>query len=156
MRRSVALVTLFATSLFAGQALACGESLFRLGRGVTFREYTAPLPGNLLVVAKTDAERAMAERLAAAGHDVHVVSDPSEIGAAIRDSSHPFDIVLAYFAQREVVEAETASTAAVFLPVAVDDAEETRAAADYGHVLLDQDSVKRFLRTINSVLRGRA
>ena len=156
MRRSSVVVVSLAMSLVAGQALACGESLYRLGRGVTFREYSAPLPGNLLVVAKTAPERAMAERLAAAGHDVHVVSDPSEIGAALLDADHDFEVVLAFYNQRNEVEAQTAATAAVFIPVVLDDAEREGAASRYGRYLLDQDSVKRFLRTIHSVLREHA
>jgi hypothetical protein len=156
MRRIAALLlAASAGALIANSALACGESLFRVGRGVAFREYTAPLPGNILVVAKTDPELAMAERLAAAGHDVHVVADPRELGAEIAKSDHPFDLVLAYFDMRDVVEAQTTSTSVAFVPVALEGAQEEQAAKLYRHYLLDQDSVKHFLRTIHSVLRER-
>lgn len=97
----------------------------------------------------------MAERLAAAGHDVRVVSDPNEIAAAVRDSEHTFDVVLAYYAQRDAIEAQTADTAATFIPVVLDSAEQAGAAARYGKYLEDQDSVKRFLKTIHAVLRAR-
>ncbi|MDZ7769241.1 MAG: hypothetical protein U5K38_09255 [Woeseiaceae bacterium] len=78
-------------SLVAGSALACGESLFRVGKGVAFRQYTAPLPGSILAVARTEAELLMIEQLVAAGHDVHVVAEPSQIRDELGE--HEFDIV---------------------------------------------------------------
>ncbi|MBT8098165.1 MAG: hypothetical protein KJO82_00375, partial [Gammaproteobacteria bacterium] len=58
MKKTITVTTLAACTLtlLAGNAIACGESLFRVGKGVAFREYTAPLPGSILVVAKTEAE----------------------------------------------------------------------------------------------------
>ena len=155
MRYSTLLLAASA-ALLSGSALACGESLFRVGKGVTFREYSAPLPGNILVVASTESELAMVERLAAAGHEIHVVADPSEIGAEINRSEHPFDLVLAYFADRDVVEAQVAAASVQYLPVALEGAEEKQAAERYGRYIPDQGSVKRFLRTIHSALRAQA
>jgi len=156
MRQSTVLLSAFVAALLAGDALACGESLFRVGRGVSFREYTAPLPGNVLVVANTASELAMAERLAAAGHDVHVVSDPSAIRSEIENSDHAFDVVLAYFSQRNVIEAQTASASVEFIPVAREGDEEAQAKALYVRHLPDQGSVKQFLKTIHAALRSRA
>lgn len=156
MRSFAAVVALLITVTFANVALACGESLYRVGRDVLYREYTAPLPGNLLVVARTEAELMMAERLAAAGHDVHVVSGPAAIGEEIAGSDHTFDLVLAYFSQRTEIEVQTASRSISYLPVVLDPAEKARAEALYGRSVSDQASVKRFLRSIHAVLRGRA
>ncbi|MBT8096843.1 MAG: hypothetical protein KJO19_07375, partial [Woeseia sp.] len=65
MKRSITVTTLTACifTLLAGNVLACGESLFRVGKGVAFREYTAPLPGSILVVANSASELALVERL---------------------------------------------------------------------------------------------
>lgn len=154
MRRLTIFLAACAASLVSVSVLACGESLFRVGKGVTFREYSAPLPGNILVVASTESELAMVERLAAAGHDIHIVSDPTELGAAIRESEHDFDLVLAYFSQRDIVEAQVAAASIEFLPVAMEGIEEAQAEEQFGRYVPDQGSVKRFLKTIHSALRA--
>ena len=143
-------------SIWVGSAMACGESLFRVGKGVAFREYTAPLPGSILVVAKTDAELAMVERLAAAGHDIHVVEDPAEIGEELEN--HDIDIVLAYFSQRGEVESQMSSTsAASYIPVAMDGTSEVGQADEmYQRSLSNDDSVLKFLKTIHKELRSRS
>lgn len=152
---TIATLTACAATLISGNVLACGESLFRVGKGVNFREYTAPLPGNILVVAKTEAELAMVERLAAAGHDIHVVSDPSEISDELKE--HEFDIVLAYFSQRDDVVAQTASSSATYLPVAMNGtSEEDQAASMYERSLSNDDSVKKFLKTIHRTLKSQS
>lgn len=150
---TIATLTACAATLISGNVFACGESLFRVGKGVHFREYTAPLPGNIIVVARTDAELALVERLAAAGHDIHVVSDPSEIRDVLQE--HDFDIVLAYFSEREIVEAQTASSSATFLPVTMDGTiEESQAEQMFERSLSNEDSVKKFLKTIHRTLKS--
>ncbi len=150
---TIATLTACAATLISGNVFACGESLFRVGKGVNFREYTAPLPGNILVVAKTEAELALVERLAAAGHDIHVVSDPSEIRDELQE--HEFDIVLAYFSQRDTVEAQTAATSITYLPVAIEGTEEEAMAKGmFERSLSNEDSVKKFLKTIHRTLKA--
>lgn len=152
----IAIVTGFTITVLAGNALACGESLFRVGKGVAFRQYTAPLPGTILAVARTEAELMMVERLVAAGHDIHVVADPSLIGAELGKHDHQFDIVLAYYDQRDEVEAQTAAAAVTYLPVTVGGAAEAQEAqARYGRSLASDDSVKTFLKTIHRTLKAR-
>ena len=140
-------------TLLAGNVFACGESLFRVGKGVAFREYTAPLPGSILVIANTDAEFAMVERLAAAGHDMHVVSDASEIAAEL--DNHRIDIVLAYFSQKDVVESQmSTAVAATYIPVTKDGTLEVAQAGElYPRSLRDDDSVLQFLKTIHKTLK---
>ena len=155
MKKTMTLATLAGCilTLLAGNALACGESLFRVGKGVAFREYTAPLPGSILVVASTEAELALVERLAAAGHDLHVVSDPSEIGEELQ--KHEIDIVLAYYSAREVVEDEMSSVASVaYIPVAMDGTLETAEASGiYPRSLSNEDSILKYLKTIHRTLK---
>ena len=155
MRKTITLATLASCifTLLAGNAFACGESLFRVGKGVAFREYSAPLPGSILVVANTEAELALVERLAAAGHDIHVVSDPSEIGEELQN--HEIDIVLAYYSEREVVEDEMSSMASVaYIPVAIDGTPETSEANEHYQLSLsNEDSVLKYLKTIHRTLK---
>jgi hypothetical protein len=152
MKQTITLVTCMLT-LLAGNAFACGESLFRVGKGVAFREYTAPLPGSILVVANTEAELALVERLAAAGHDIHVVSDPSEIGEELQN--HDIDIVLAYYSAKDVVEDEMSSAASVaFIPVAIDGTLEVDEASGlYPRSLSNDDSILKYLKTIHRTLK---
>ncbi len=150
-----AIVVGFSFLMISEGALACGESLFRVGKGVAFREYTAPLPGSILVVARTEAELAMVAHLAAAGHDIHVVSDPSEIGSEL--DSYQFDIVLAYYSQRDVVENQIGTSSVTYLPVAMNGTGEVAEAdGSYRRSLQNDDSVLVFLRTIHRTLRDRA
>lgn len=137
-------------------ASACGESLFRVGKGVGFREYTAPLPGSILVVANTEAEMLMVERLAAAGHDIHVVSDPAEIADEL--ANHDIDVVLAYFSARDTVETQmSAVTAATYIPVAKDGTLEISQAGElYQRSLSNEDSVLKFLKTIHRTLKSQS
>lgn len=150
--KSLALITGCTLAMLAGTVHACGESLFRVGKGVAFREYSAPLPGSILVVANTEAEMALVDRLAAAGHDIHIVSSPDEIGAELKN--HHIDVVLAYFSQREDIESQTTSVAVSYIPVAQDGTLEVAQAGElYDLSLSTDDSVKTFLRTIHKSLK---
>lgn len=147
-------VTLISASLLIPlQASACGESLFRVGKGVAYREYTAPLPGKILIVAKTDGELALAQRLTAAGHDVLVVSEPE----LLRDelAKQHFDIVMTLFKERQIVEqARMVAASTVYLPVAAENSpEEKLAKAINRHAPSTDDSVKAFLKAIHRTLK---
>jgi len=157
MKKTTILATVAGCTLcvLALEVSACGESLFRVGKGVAFREYSAPLPGSILVVANTEAELAMVDRLAAAGHDIHVVSSPDEIGAELRN--HQIDVVLAYFSQRDEVEAQTSVASVSYIPVAMDETLEIAQADEmYDFSLSNEDSVKTFLKTIHKTLKSRS
>ena len=62
-------------TLLTDNALGCGESMFRVGKGVHYRAYSAPIPGSVLVYARTNDEREVAQQLQDAGHNVMVVSN---------------------------------------------------------------------------------
>lgn len=155
-RRIPAIIAGVIVSLVAGSAFACGESLFRVGKGVAFRQYTAPLPGTILAVARSETEMLMIEQLVAAGHDVHVVGVPEDIHTELGE--HEFDIVLAYYSQRDTVQAQTAGeTSITYIPVAMrDTAEEDEARKLYRRSLSSDDSVKTFLKTIHRTLKARS
>ena len=154
--RNKALITLIAcvVTLLSVDALACGESLFRVGKGLTYREYTAPFPGNILIVAKTQGELAMVDRLIAAGHRVDVVSDPAEISERL-ENGH-YDIVMSLYSQSEMVETQLVDNSVSYLPVARKGTDEERlAGAAYKRSLSTDDSVKTFLKTIHRTLKDK-
>jgi hypothetical protein len=134
-------------------AHACGESLFRVGKGVTYRSQTAPLPGNVLMVARSDGAKARAEGLAAAGHHVTVVGDVTLVAQELR--TRVYDIVLAPFSDRATIEAEVASAAAsaTYLPVTLQTSERVIAARTYERFLSADDDVTQFLRVIHHTLK---
>lgn len=145
--------TVTALSLISLDAAACGESLFRVGKGMSYRAHTAPLPGNVIVVAQTEAHKAFAERLAAAGHNVRMVDDASDLSEAL--SQGEFDIVLAQFSDRDVVAEQFASTAtsATYLPVTAEKSEEALAKELYRRPLAESDSFTDFLKAIHKALK---
>jgi len=145
---------LVAASVPASQAVACGESLYRIGKGVAYRDYIAPLPGTILVVVRTDSEQEMANRLSAAGHDVHVVNDPGQLATELQHGS--YDLVLALYSDRDTVESQiaTAHAQSTYLPVARSGSDEVDAAKQsFAQSLSTEDSVKDFLRAIHRVLK---
>ena len=152
-RSVMALIAGCALSLVSASSIACGESLFRVGKGVSFREYTAPLPGSIVVVARTEAELALVAQLATAGHEVHVVAESAQISSMLEQ--HDIDIVLAYFSEREAVAAQINDRAVAYIPVT--STEDVDAAGQlYDQTLSSNDSVKTFLKTIHRTLKARA
>ena len=136
-------------------AFACGESLFRVGKGVNYRNYFAPIPGKIIAVASTEGELAMVERLSAAGHDIHVVASPDQISETLA-AEHDFDLVLALYSQRDTVESELSGSGVLYIPVAREGTEEVaQAHTGYAYSLETDDSVKQFLKTIQRTLKQR-
>ena len=139
------------SSLVTLDAQACGESLFRVGKGVAYRAQTAPLPGNVLVVSP---DNALADRLAAAGHHIKVVATADQIAQELRTGK--FDVVLASFNDREIVAKQTAgvSNAPRFVPVTTEAAQKAVAAQSYERYLSDDDDFTQFLRVIHRTLKA--
>ncbi len=135
-------------------AHACGESLFRVGRGVAYRAQTAPLPGNVLVVAPSAKSKELAERLAAAGHNVRVVDSPEQIAQEIR--SGKYDVVLASYNDRELIETDSAGVAKApaYIPVATEDSQKALAAQAYPRYLSINDDFTQYLRVIHRTLKA--
>ena len=139
-------------SVVSFDALACGESLFRVGRGAAYRAQTAPLPGNVLLVAPSAEAKALAERLAAAGHRVHVVETADLISDELQREK--FDVVLASYNDRELVAAETTGATAAYVPVATEDGQKELAAQSYERYLSADDDFTQFLRVIHRTLKA--
>jgi hypothetical protein len=145
-----------ALSLASIEVFACGENLFRVGKGVAYRAQTAPLPGNVVVVARDQAAKRLAVRLAAAGHHVEVVDNASMLAEKLGGGD--VEVVLAPFNDRDDVATQTASASstATYIPVALEASEEGPAAQMYEHSVAASDSFKDFLKAIHKTLKSRA
>ena len=157
MKTRILLFTSLATVLIAGNALACGDSLYRVGKGVSYRVYTAPLPGSVLVYGQGEGVEQLAQELARSGHGVRFVSDDEELQAEI--GSGAYDIVIAAYSNHRAVESTTsaAANAPTFLPVALDSDEEAQARQEYNRVMLAQkDEIKHYLKAIHQTLKQRS
>lgn len=153
MRIRILLLTTLLTAVAYQGALACGDSLYRVGKGTPYRTYTTPLPGNLLVYVSSEEDARLANMLADSGHTVHVVKIADNMQAELQHGS--YDVVIAPFGQRDAVAAIAASNAA-YLPVAMSRSEEKLAKEQFKAVLSSDDDIKRFLKTIHKTLKTRA
>ena len=144
----IALVTLF---LSVG-VFACGDSLYRVGKGVSYRVYAAPLPGSVLVYSQSEGAEQLAEALAKSGHGVLLVENETEFKAEMDKGG--YDVVIAAYSDHALVEANQEGFATEFIPVAVNEEEKQAAKQAYGRVLLaNQAEVKHYLKAIHKSLK---
>jgi hypothetical protein len=158
MRKSFVVVvfSLSAVSILATNTLACGEALFRTGKGVHYRAFTAPIPGTVLVYARTEGERAVADGLRQAGHDVHIVTSDAELATEMQSQS--FDVVVAPFELRDAVAASKSSAVSQpdLIPVLdAGSAEVKLAKAEFDEVVTTDDDVRKYLKAIHHSLKAR-
>ena len=157
MKTRSVLLTFLASALFTGNALACGDNLYRVGKGVTYRTYTAPLPGSVLVYGSGAGTEQLAHELAHSGHGVRLVSNEEELQAEI--GSGAYDVVIAAYSDQSTIESTTSVTAdaPIFLPVALDSDEEAQARMEYERVMLaEKHEIKHYLKAIHQVLKQRS
>ena len=143
-------------SMISENAAACGESMFRVGKDVHYRAYSAPIPGSVLVYARTDDERAVAERLQQSGHDVHVVAN--DVDLALEMQSQQFDVVVAPYSKREAVEAQSSNITSNsdWLPVVEKGtADERLARSQYNYTVTSDDDIRKYLKAIHKSLKNR-
>ena len=146
----IALVTLFLSL----EVFACGDSLYRVGKGISYRVYTAPLPGSVLVYGHSEAARQLAEALAQSGHGVHFAEN--EMDFALEMGKGSYDVVIAAYSDHAVVEANQEDSGTEFIPVAVSKEEEQAAKPVYDRVLLaDQAEIKHYLKAIHKSLKSK-
>ncbi len=132
---------------------ACGDSLYRVGKGVSYRTYSAPLPGNLLVYGTTEGARQLAEELARSGHGVQVVGSAQELNSELEKGG--YDVVIAPFSERGAIEQRANSSDASFLPIAMSSEEERLARQSYERVMVpEKHELKHYLKEIHRVLRS--
>ena len=157
MKRLFVLSSLLISAFISLGALACGDSLYRVGKGVSYRVYTAPLPGNVLVYAQSEGARELAEALAQSGHQVRLVDNEADLSTEL--GSGGYDVVIAPYSEHEQVESGSKVPGAAkttYLPVAVSDDEEKAAEQSYSKVMLaEKDDIKNYLRAIHKTLKGK-
>lgn len=136
-------------------AAACSDTLYRVGRDVSYRTYTAPLPGNVLVYGHSDGARVLAEALAQSGHGVRFVDNQIELTSAL--ASRHYDVVIAPYSEHDVIEASSSASGSdktTYLPVALNRNEAEVASQSYAKVLVaDQHEIKHYLKAIHRALR---
>ncbi len=156
MRKSIVVAVMAASTLLvvSEYAHACGESMFRVGKGVHYRAFSAPIPGSVLVYARTDSERVVAENLRQAGHQVLVIDNDAELATEMQNQA--FDVVVAPYSKREVVEAQSAQIASQpdWLPVVEKGSPDQRLArTDFDRVVTTDDDVRKYLKAIHKSLK---
>lgn len=154
MKVRTALLTAIVTTLVTGTAFACGDSLYRVGKGVSYRVYTAPLPGSVLVYGEGEGAELLAQELARSGHGVRLVSDNEELKAEL--GSGDYDVVIAAYSDRSAVAQDTndAADAPTFLPVALTKEEQKQAREEHERVMLaERDEIKHYLKAIHQTLK---
>ena len=140
-------------SIMSTPALACGDSLYRAGKGVSYRTYSAPLPGNLLIFGNSEGARLLAEELAKSGHEVQLVSNASDLAKQLQ--SGQYDVVIAPYAEHQSIESVDSSSA--FLPIAVAGDEEQLARKSYDRVMVpEKHEIKHYLKAIHRALKESA
>ena len=155
MKIRTVFLTGLAATLIAGNAYACGDSLYRVGKGVSYRVYTAPLPGSVLVYGDSEGAEQLAAELARSGHGVRFVDSDEELKSEL--GSGDYDVVIAAYSDQSAIQAGTqaASNAPTFLPVAQTDEEEKAAKQDHERVMMAQeDEIKHYLKAIHQTLKG--
>lgn len=139
--------------LFSLDAIACGDSMYRVGKGVSYRVYTAPLPGSVLVYGQSDGARQLAEALAHSGHGVRYVENEADLQAEL--SSGSYDVVIASYDEHDMVEANASGTS--YLPVVASKDEVKVAEGRYAKVMVaDRDEIKHYLKAIHRALKSRS
>ena len=147
------LVSFLAVS--SSSVFACGESMFRVGKGVNYRAYSAPIPGSILVYARTDSERAVATQLQDAGHQVQIVSTDIELAQEIQN--HQFDVVVAPYSKREVIEVKSGQTITDrdWVPVVGSGSGSAKLAKSiYRQTVNADDDVRKYLKAIHKNLKA--
>ncbi len=156
MKKTVIAIAALGFALASSPAVACGDSLYRVGKGVSYRVYSAPLPGNLLVYAPDNHAVELAEALARAGHGVHLVKSTDELQSEL--ASGDYDVVIAPYGDRDMIEPTTAASGtASYLPVALSREDEKLAKKSYDRVMVpDKHELKHYLKAIHIALKRRA
>lgn len=155
MKKTGTLILTLVACVLSVNAWACGDSLYRVGKGISYRVYTAPLPGSVLVYGQTEGAKQLAEALSESGHSVEVVD--SELDLSLKMQSGSYDVVIAAYRDHGAVESTANASGTRYLPVALDRNEAEVAEKSYDQVMLaDRDEIKDYLRAIHKTLKSKA
>lgn len=155
MQLHVKFLVAFIAVFFSLDAIACGDSLYRVGKGISYRVYTAPLPGSVLVYGQSEGAKLLAEALAKSGHGVRLVDNESALSSEL--SSGDYDVVIAPYSDHDAVEGSAGAVAGIkttYLPVALSSDEADVANESYANVMVaDRDEIKHYLKAIHKTLK---
>jgi hypothetical protein len=154
MKTSVVILSALLIVILSHEVMACGDSLYRVGTGISYREYSAPLPGNVLIYGETAGANELAEALTRSGHTVRQVGSEEALAAELQ--TNDYDVIIASYRDHGAVDAQSDKSGATFLPVAQDKDEQIIAMDRYGDALVvDQDELKHYLKAIHKALKNR-
>ena len=156
IKTRIALIAGLAASLIAVDAIACAGSLHRMGMGVSYRTYSVPLPGSVLIYGHGMGAQQLAWALARSGHGVKLIGDDGKLKSEI--DSGAYDVIIASYSELPIVRTKTISAvnAPSVLPIAQDAVEEAQARNEYKRVMHAQKhEIKHYLKAIHLTLKQR-
>lgn len=146
------LLTGLACFVIASDAYACGESLYRVGKGINYREYTAPLPGNLLVYGAAGDTESLARELTLAGHNVQIARNPSEL--ALLADRGAYQVIIGPYSEFENFQKMAVLSEAQYIPIAISGVNEREAKQQFDEVLVpSKHEIRHYLKAIHKVLK---
>lgn len=149
----------------AAPALACGDKLVLLGRGIRFQRMLATKhPAAILVYLRPESGISAADReyhldslLKLAGHKPHAVTNAAEFTKEL--GSNSYDLVLADYSDAAGLEKEVRSSKAkpTLVPVVYNPTEAERAAAEKQYSCLVAPAKKNYemLTVIDDAMASR-
>ncbi len=157
----------FATAALAmgGDALACGDKLLIVGRGMRPKRVKGNPPASILVYADPKGsmpaaleEGHLRQELEKAGHRVRSVGTREELGSALGTGS--YDLVFTDIKTAPAIETEARGAASkpMVLPTLFNpsDADLAAATKEYHCVMKAPGSQKDYLAVVNEALASRA
>lgn len=165
MKRIVvsALLVGLGLSTFQTSALACGDKLLVLGRGVRFqRAFAAVHPASILIyrprtAAAPDAFKEFDATLKDAGHKLQAVDNATALADALKTGS--FDLVLVDLASAQALEQQVRSSASkpTLLPLSykASKADAATAKQRFGSLLSIPSKSGQYLATIDRAMESR-
>lgn len=149
-------------SLASVDALACGETLFRVGQGMRYNAYAAPLPAAVLLYtgagnATASNETELRKGLEKAGHKVTVVSAGESFVQA--SGARPYDVVIADLGAIDAITKSMGGATAKpsFVPVVGSSVSTESELRDrYPWWVREGAGLGKYLNAINKVMEIRA
>ena len=147
----------------AMDAQACGEVMYRMGGALRYHAFITRNPANILVYAGA-AERQhdsanvakFHENLEKAGHKVTLANSPDELARAL--AAHPYDVILTYAGDLDVVTAQIAKAARepTLIPVIDRNSPNERAMRErYPNLVSEDANINQFLKVIEQSMKAR-
>ena len=143
-------------ALSSMNALACGETLFRIGQGMRYGPHAAPVPAAVLLYTRAGSDEASLRKgLEKAGHKVTVMS----AGESFVQSSgaRPYDVVIGDLAAIDAATKSIGDATAkpTFVPV-VSSSTESELGDRYSWWVREGASLSKYLNAINKIMQIRA